>query len=85
MSKNVKVQSGISGYLYNATSITILFTGNTAYRYDISTVLTKDKLTEMIKLAKSGSGLTRFLNANPDIKKYGYVDNTLHTSSFKKY
>lgn len=78
--------SGIVGYVYTNTSITIKFTNGNAYRYDLSAVLDKTKLNEMIKLAKSGSGLNSFLNKNPEIRKYGYLDNTLtRNSSFTKY
>lgn len=78
--------SGIVGYVHTNTSITIKFTNGNAYRYDLSAVLDKTKLNEMIKLAKSGSGLNSFLNKNPEIRKYGYLDNTLtRNSSFTKY
>ena len=78
--------SGIVGYVYTNTSITIKFTNGNAYRYDLSAVLDKTKLNEMIKLAKQGSGLNSFLNKNPEIRKYGYLDNTLNrSSSFTKY
>lgn len=74
-------KSGIIGYVYTQTSITIKFDNGNAYRYDLSAVLDKTKLNEMIKLAKSGSGLNSFLNNNPDIRKYGYMDNTLTMKS----
>ena len=78
--------SGIVGYVYTKTSISIKFDNGNAYRYDLSTVLDKTKLNEMIKLAKSGSGLNSFLNKNPEIRKYGYLDNTLtQKSSFTTY
>ena len=78
--------SGIVGYVHTNTSITIKFVNGNAYRYDLSAVLDKTKLNEMIKLAKSGSGLNSFLNKNPEIRKYGYLDNTLtQKSSFTKY
>ena len=78
--------SGIVGYVYTNTSITIKFTNGNAYRYDLSAVLDKTKLNEMIKLAKQGSGLNSFLNKNPEIRKYGYLDNTLtQKSSFTTY
>ena len=78
--------SGIVGYVHTQTSITIKFVNGNAYRYDLSAVLDKTKLNEMIKLAKSGSGLNSFLNKNPEIRKYGYLDNTLtQKSSFTKY
>lgn len=81
-----KAKSGIIGYVHTETSITIKFSNGKAYRYDLSAVLTKDKLNEMIKLAQSGSGLNSFLNNNPDIRKYGYMDNTLTMkSSYSKY
>lgn len=79
-------KSGIIGYVYTQTSITIKFDNGNAYRYDLSAVLDKTKLNEMIMLAKSGSGLNSFLNNNPEIRKYGYLDNTLtRSSSFTKY
>ena len=78
--------SGIVGYVHTNTSITIKFVNGNAYRYDLSAVLDKTKLNEMIKLAKSGSGLNSFLNKNPEIRKYGYLDNTLtQKSSFTTY
>ena len=81
-----KAPSGIIGYVHTQTSITIKFANGNAYRYDLSTVLDKTKLNEMIKLAKSGSGLNSFLNKNPEIRKYGYLDNTLtQKSSFTTY
>lgn len=77
--------SGITAYLYTKTSLTIQYSNGTIYRYDLSNVLTKDKLDYMIKLAKNGKGLNSYLNANPDIKKYGYIDETLSQRSFTKY
>ena len=47
--------------------------------------IAKAQLKEMIALAKQGSGLNGFLNRNPQIKKYGYLDTTLNNSSFKDY
>ena len=35
----------------------------------------------MIALAKAGKGLNSFLNNNPDVRKYGYMDNTLTMKS----
>lgn len=80
-----KPKSGIAGYVYTATSITIKFASGTAYRYDLSQVLDKAKLKQMIRFAESGSGLNSFLNSHPDIKKYGYLDKTLGNGSFKNY
>ena len=80
-----KAVSGISGYVYTATSITVKFTSGTAYRYDVSAAITKATIKKMIKLAEAGSGLNSFITKNEDVKKYGYVDNTLPNSSFKKY
>ena len=59
--------SGIVGYVHTNTSITIKFINGNAYRYDLSAVLDKTKLNEMIKLAKIGSGLNSFLNKNHEI------------------
>lgn len=81
----MKTQSGIVGYLFTKTSITIRFSNNDAYRYDLSEVLDKVKLKKMITLAKSGKGLNGFLNSNPEIRKYGYLDSTLNKASFKAY
>ena len=39
----------------------------------------------MIALAKAGKGLNGYLNSNPLIKKYGYIDTTLKNSSFHLY
>lgn len=80
-----KTASGISGYVYTAKSITIKFNSGNAYRYDVSEALTKAKLNEMIKLAKSGSGLNSFISKNKEIAKYAYIDNTLPKSSYKTY
>ena len=82
----IKASSGIIGYVHTQTSITIKFANGNAYRFDLSTVLDKTKLNEMIKLAKSGSGLNSFLFKKPEIRKYGYIDNTLtQKSSFTTY
>lgn len=78
-------KSGIKGYVNTKTSITLQFTNGDTYRYDLSAVLTKDKLAEMIKLAQKGSGLNAFLNANPRIKRYGFLDNTLRNMSYHPY
>ena len=81
-----KTASGIIGYVNTQTSITLKFANGNAYRYDLSAVLGKTKLNEMIKLAKNGSGLNSFLNKNPEIRKYGYLDNTLtQKSSYHSY
>lgn len=77
--------SGIKGYVYTKTSITILYTNNIAYRYDLSKSLSQKQLAEMSRLAEQGSGLNSFLNANPDIKRYGFLDDTLRKGSFKTY
>lgn len=77
--------SGITGYVYTKTSITIKFHNGDAYRYDLSDTLSKIQLDEMIALAKSKSGLNSYLNKNPRIKKYGYIDNTLKNISFNPY
>lgn len=78
-------KSGIIGYVYTKTSITLKFQNGDAYRYDLSDHLNRIQLNEMIALAKKNSGLTRFLNSNPNIKKYGYLDNTLKSVSFNSY
>ena len=78
-------KSGIIGYVYTKSSITIKFASGDAYRYDVSEVLTKKELEEMVKLAKTGSGLNSFLNKHPQVRKYGYLDTTLGKGSFKPY
>ena len=78
-------QSGIKGYVYTKTSITLLFANNSMYRYDLSKALNKQQLTEMVKLAEKGSGLNSYLNSNPDVKRYGFLDDTLSKGSFKTY
>lgn len=78
-------KSGIVGYVYTNTSITIKFANGNVYRYDVSEVLDKKTLAEMIKLAKAGAGLNSFLNKHPQIRKYGYLDTTLGKGSFKPY
>ena len=78
--------SGIVGYLHTQTSLTVKFSNGNAYRYDLSRVLDKSKLNEMIKLAQAGSGLNGFLNKNPEIRKSGYLDDTYtRSNSFTKY
>ena len=52
---------------------------------DESEVLTKDQIQEMIRLAKAKSGLNSYLNKHPDIKRYGFIDETLSSASFKAY
>lgn len=74
-------KSGIVGYVHTKTSITIKFANNDAYRYDLSNALDKDKLSEMVKLAKQGKGLNSYLNKHPQIRKAGYIDTTLNRSS----
>lgn len=78
-------KSGIVGYVYTNTSITIKFANGNVYRYDVSEVLDKKTLAEMIKLAKAGAGLNSFLNKHPQVRKYGYLDTTLSKGSFKPY
>ena len=78
-------QSGIKGYVHTKTSITLLFANNSMYRYDLSKALNKQQLTEMVKLAKKGSGLNGYLNSNPDVRRYGFLDGTLSKGSFKAY
>ena len=78
-------KSGIIGYVYTQTSITIKFDNGNAYRYDLSESLEKGQLETMIALAKAGKGLNGYLNANPLIKKYGYIDTTLKNGSFHSY
>lgn len=78
-------KSGIIGYVYTKSSITIKFASGDAYRYDVSEVLSKKELEEMVKLAKAGSGLNAFLNKRPQVRKYGYLDTTLGKGSFKPY
>lgn len=77
--------SGIKGYVNTKTSMTIQFVNGDTYRYDLSDSLNKDQLNQMIKLAEKGSGLNAFLNANPQIKRYGFLDNTLRNASYKAY
>ena len=77
--------SGIVGYVYTKTSISIKFHSGDIYRYDLSESLEKGQLETMIALAKAGKGLNGYLNANPLIKKYGYIDTTLKNSSFHSY
>ena len=77
--------SGIVGYVYTKTSISIKFHNGDVYRYDLSESLEKGQLEAMIALAKAGKGLNGYLNANPLIKKYGYIDTTLKNSSFHSY
>ena len=78
-------KSGIVGYVYTNTSMTIKFANGNVYRYDVSEVLDKKTLAEMIKLAKAGAGLNSFLNKHPQVRKYGYLDTTLGKGSFKPY
>ena len=78
-------KSGIVGYVYTNTSITIKFANGNVYRYDVSEALDKKTLAEMIKLAKAGAGLNSFLNKHPQVRKYGYLDTTLGKGSFKPY
>lgn len=78
-------KSGIVGYVYTNTSITIKFANGNVYRYDVSEVLDKKTLAEMIKLAKAGAGLNSFLNKHTQVRKYGYLDTTLGKGSFKPY
>ena len=78
-------KSGIIGYVYTKSSITIKFANGNVYRYDVSEVLDKKTLAEMIKLAKAGAGLNSFLNKHPQVRKYGYLDTTLGKGSFKPY
>ena len=77
--------SGIVGYVYTKTSISIKFHNGDVYRYDLSESLQKGQLETMIALARAGKGLNGYLNANPLIKKYGYIDTTLKNSSFHLY
>ena len=78
-------KSGIIVYVYTKTSITLKFYNGDAYRYDLSDTFNKVQLDEMIALAESKSGLNSYLNKNPRIKKYGYIDNTLKNISFNPY
>lgn len=59
--------------------------GSTIFNLDVSEVLDKKTLAEMIKLAKAGAGLNSFLNKHPQVRKYGYLDTTLGKGSFKPY
>lgn len=79
------IQSGIIAYVYTNTSITLKYVNGDTYRYDVSKAFNKENLTTMINLAKSGSGLNRYLNNHPQIKKYGYLDSTLRDISFSTY
>lgn len=78
-------KSGIKGYVHTKTSMTIQFVNGDTYRYDVSKALSQAQLAQMVKLAEKGSGLNSFLNANPDIKRYGFLDNTLRNASYKAY
>lgn len=78
--------SGILGFVYTKTSISLKFHSGDVYRYDLSQALSKENLQQMIVLAKAGKGLNSFLNNHPEIKKSGYIDTTLNRSlSFTKY
>lgn len=83
--ENNMSRSGIKGYVNTKTSMTIQFVNGDTYRYDLSDSLNKDQLSQMVKLAEKGSGLNAFLNANPQIKRYGFLDNTLRNASYKAY
>ena len=85
MSKAKSSSSGITGYVYTATSITIKYSNGNTYRYDVSKALSKENLKAMIRLAETGAGLNSYINKNRDIRKYGYVDNTLPNISFNIY
>lgn len=85
VSKTKSGGSGITGYVYTATSITIKYTDGNTYRYDVSKALSKEELTQMIRLAESGSGLNSYINTHRKIRKYGYVDDTLPNGSFNTY
>lgn len=78
-------KSGIVGYVHTATSITIKFANDSVYRYDISKSLSKEQLSDMVALAQKGAGLNSYLNKHAEIKKYGYLDDTLKASSFAAY
>ena len=78
-------KSGIVGYVHTNTSITIKYVNGDVYRYDLSKSLSKTELNEMINLAQKGSGLNTYINKHPEIKKYGYIDDTLKVSSFSAY
>ena len=41
----------------------------------------------MVKLAKAGSGLNSFLNKQPQVRKYGYLDKpqTFYFARIKEY
>ena len=78
-------QSGIKGYVHTKTSMTIQFANGDTYRYDLSKSFSQEQLAKMVKLAEKGSGLNSFLNANPQIKRYGFLDNTLRNASYKAY
>lgn len=77
--------SGIAGYVYTKTSITVKFKNGNVYRYDLSKAVDKTKLEQMITLAKSGKGLNTFINKHPEVRKYCYLDNTLANGSFHTY
>lgn len=81
----IKIKSGIAGFVYTKTSISIKFTNGDVYRYDLSEALTQPILKEMITLARSGKGLNSCLNKYPQIRKYGYLDTTLSSRSFNPY
>ena len=83
--ENQMAQSGIKGYVHTKTSMTIQFANGDTYRYDLSKSFTQAQLAQMVKLAEKGSGLNAFLNANPQIKRYGFLDNTLRNASYKAY
>lgn len=78
---SMSAKSGIVGYVHTKTSITIKFSNNDAYRYDLSKALNQAQLKEMVTLAEKGSGLNSYLNKHPQIRKAGYIDTTLNRSS----
>lgn len=80
-----QVRSGILGFVYTKTSLSIKFTNGDVYRYDLSEALDKTVLKQMILLARSGKGLNGFLNSKPQIKRSGFLDTTLNSSSFRPY
>lgn len=80
-----QVRSGILGFVYTKTSLSIKFTNGDVYRYDESEALSKVVLKQMILLARSGKGLNGFLNKQPQIRKSGYIDTTLRAGSFRPY
>lgn len=63
ISPRTGVATGISGYDYDATSITIQFTTGAVYTYTLASC-GPTHLANMKRLADAQSGLQTYLNAN---------------------